>query len=69
MGPLEGFSGVEGIVAWISNTTLCPAYAKAISPNALKKLKIVPAVVFAMYPYSTLGCTPFFTEAVQAIVE
>lgn len=45
MGPLEGFSGVEGIVACISNTTLCPAYAKATSPKAVKKSKVAPDVV------------------------
>nr|GMC55607.1 transcription factor GTE8-like [Ipomoea batatas] len=42
--------GVEGIVAWISSTTLCPAYANATSPNALKKLKTMPDLLASVGP-------------------
>jgi hypothetical protein len=69
IGTLDGFSGVDGIVAWISNTTLCPAYAKATEPSALKKSKTVPAVLCDLYPYCTSSCFPLSILAAQEIVE
>lgn len=50
MAIFEGFSGVEGMVAWISKTTLCPAYPKAIVPKALKNPNIFPASVENLLP-------------------
>jgi Mg/Co/Ni transporter MgtE len=66
---LDGFSGVDGIVAWISKTTLCPAYAKATVPSALKKSNTDPAVFVAVLVYCTFSCTPLCALAVQATVE
>jgi hypothetical protein len=35
------------MVAWISSTTLWPAYANATSPSALRKLNVCPVTVDA----------------------
>ena len=45
MGILDGLSGHEGMVAWISRATLWPAYAKPITPKELKTLDTVVAGV------------------------
>ena len=47
MACLDGFSGVDGMVAWISSTTLCPEYANATSPSPPKTPNTLPGVVDA----------------------
>jgi len=47
MGFLDGLSGVDGMVAWMSSTTLWPVSANATSPSALRKLNVCPVAIDA----------------------